>query len=70
MHNQELEELRQLHNERVNCKLREGDTQLDHVRQNKLIASEWLNVTREMLKSRQDTSAERYDKVILIPALG
>lgn len=50
IHNQELEELKQLHNERVSCKSREE--QLDHVRQNKLIASEWLTVQREMLKSR------------------
>lgn len=42
LHNQELEELRQMNNERMNCKSR--DEQHDHVRQNKLIASEWHHV--------------------------
>ncbi len=60
MHNQDLEELKMQHQARMNSKngfMKED--QLDHVKNNKIVASEWHHVQRELLKSRQDVSAER-----------
>ena len=56
----ELEELKKRHYERINKNQPKKEDQIDHVKKNRFVASEWFHIQREQIKSRQDTTAERY----------
>lgn len=54
---QEQEELKRAYNEKHGGRVNAGgEEDADYLRRNKLLASEWLMVQREQLKSRKDTS--------------